>query len=117
MSAGKPCGPAASGHAGLEVEGAEGGREVPACVHQQTASSASPCSAEPAGIHEEQRGVSGSHRSDSNIWLLVELNGSNWPYLSTCLIHMNGIRVISLFSLYPADVLFRRCQYSSTNIK
>lgn len=53
MSAGKPCGPAASGHDGLEVEGAEGGRAVPACVHQQTASSALPCSAEPAGIHEE----------------------------------------------------------------
>lgn len=72
---------------------------------------------EPAGTHEEQRGVSGSHRSDSSIWLPVESYGSNWPYLSICLIHMNCIRAIPLFSPCPADVFFRPWKYSSTNIK
>lgn len=48
----------------MVVEGAEGGM-VSACDHQQRHISELPCL---AGIHEQQRAISGSHKSESSPW-------------------------------------------------
>lgn len=88
----------------MVVGGAEGGRMESACDHRQRLISELPCLAEPAGIHQQQRDIPGSHKSGSNSGLQY---GSNWHCLNICLSHMNCTGMIPLFSLYPADVLFR----------
>lgn len=46
------------------VEAAEGGRMVSVRDHQERHISALRCLAEPAGIHEQQRAIPGSHKSE-----------------------------------------------------